>query len=182
MKQKLLALMLLALLPLAVSAEVNKEIWKVDGVYYEVLQIHTNNTVNNVAKVIKSPTGYSGDLVIPGLIKKPDDVNSSLYYGIAYVSCIDKDAFAGCSGLTSISIGMYFTDEYKYPGNVPIPAGLFKDCHNLSKITLNNGTRNLYYSPNGSNAILTGGPIWSGGVSLQGAYLVAGCKNTKIPK
>ena len=174
MKQKLLALMLLALLPLAVSAE----IWKVDGVYYEVQRNYANNTV---AKIIKSPTGYSGNLKVGGRIKKPDDVISGLNSVYAYVSCIDKDAFEGCSGLTSISISMYFDSEYQYNGKKPIPAGLFKDCPNLSQITLNNGTWGWYYSPNGSNAILTDVSIWSGGVSLQGACLVAGCKNTKIP-
>lgn len=160
MKQVLLTLVLLVVLPLAVRAEV----WKVDNVYFDVKENDNYNCL--VAKVIHSPTGYSGDLVIPSLIKKPDDVNSSLYYGTAYVSCIDKDAFAGCSGLTSISMSIFFNLYYQEKA---IPAGLFKDCYNLSRITLNNGKKDTYYSPEGSNAI------------IQGRRLIAGCKNTIIP-
>lgn len=167
MKQVLLTLVLLELLPLAVRAEV----WKVDNVYYDVQQ-NNNSPYDAVAKVIKSPTGYSGDLKVGGTIKKPDDIISSLNYGRAVVSCIDKDAFAGCSGLTSISLSLNFDYNYKYPygGEGPIPAGLFKDCYNLSQITLNNGYKGgYYYSPNGSNAIIADN------------MLIVGCKNTNIP-
>lgn len=158
MRKILLTLMLLVLLPLAASAEV----WKVDGVYYSV----TSTSYENVAMVIKSPTGYSGNLDIKSHIFRPADVeNRELYYGYAYVTCIDKDAFEGCSGLTSININLDF-DHYL---EETIPAGLFKDCYNLSRITLNNGKKGYCYSPDGSNAI------------IQGHRLIAGCKNTIIP-
>ena len=161
MKQKLLTLMLLTLLPLAASAEV----WIVNNIYYEVWHSYSSNRTS--AKVIKSPSNYSGDLSIPSIIQNPDENEERPSYWSAHVSCIDREAFADCSGLTSITIDCsFFTSDYtslEY-----FPAGMLKGCDNLTQITLKNNTTGCY-SPEGSAAI------------IEGYTLKAGCKNTNIP-
>ena len=156
MKQKLLTVMLLILLPLAASAEV----WEVNNIYYVIW----NYGHGLSAKVIKSPSKYSGNLSIPSYISNSDD------HRTAIVSCIDKEAFADCSGLTSITIDCTYFFDYNYNRMFDfLPSGMLKGCDNLTQITLKNNTNIHYYSPSGSAAI------------IAGDNLIAGCKNTNIP-
>ena len=73
---------------------------EVDGIYYSLI-IKTKE-----AEVTKSPSGYSGDIIIPEEIQ---------YGGETYnVTSIEGFAFSSCSGLTSIVIpnGVVTIGEY----------------------------------------------------------------------
>ena len=87
--RKQLLLVLLALMPMMVSAEVVE----IDGLWYKI-----DNSANT-AKVIqykKNNQKYSGDIVIPDVVT---------YNNIEYnVTSIEERAFQYCIGLTSITI------------------------------------------------------------------------------
>ena len=78
------------------------------------------------------------------------------------IKTINYNAFGGCKSLTGVSI----------PNSVTvIGENAFKNCPKLAKITV--GSKNKYYdSRNKCNAI----------IRKNGAVLIAGCKNTVIPK
>ena len=83
---KLFTLFLLALLPIAASAQV-----EIDGIYY---LLHSGET--NTAEVTVKSGGYSGVVVIPASVTH----NNKTYS----VTSIGRLAFKNCSGLTSVTI------------------------------------------------------------------------------
>ena len=142
MKKNLLTLLLMTLLPMAMSAET----WKVkndDGVYVYYGVYKDGNYYK--ASVAKSPNGYSGHLAIPSFFKDPNDESTYVE-----VRGINEDALAGCTGLTSLSINSYF-DCF---------SDLLKDCDNLTQITISG--KSGYSSPSGSVAILRGSTLIAG--------------------
>ncbi len=86
MKQTLLTI-LLTFLPMLVSADTIE----VDGIWYNLI------SKGKVAEVASMPSvNYAGDVVIP---------ESVTYNGNEYnVTLIGEQAFAGCNGLTSVTI------------------------------------------------------------------------------
>ena len=105
MKKNLLALLLMALFPMAMSADT----WKVkngDGVYvyYEV----STSGSSYYAYVTRSPNGYSGHLDIPSVVYKDDS-----HYVHAEVCGFKDGALDACTGLTSLSINThcYYNDN-----------------------------------------------------------------------
>lgn len=105
--KKIIAAMIAMVLPLAAQA-VNVE---VDGINYDVVKN------SKTAKVIAKSPEYTGDVVIPSSIVV-DDVEYTV------VSMIAK-AFAGCTGLTSVTMPSSFKS---------IPAKAFAGCTGLTSV------------------------------------------------
>lgn len=97
---------------------------------------------------------YSGNVVIP---------ESITYNGAIYnVTSIDADAFKSCSGLLSVTIPRSV---------VSISSGIFAFSNKLSSIIVNSDNPK-YDSRDNCNAI----------IETNNNVLIAGCKNTTIPK
>ena len=111
MKKNLL-LLLLMLLPLAASADYTVEI---DGIYYIL------NPTTEEAEVTKHPNKYTGDVVIPETVTFRGTEHS--------VTSIGNEAFYGCRGLTSVTIG----NSVKSIGY-----NAFGGCSDLTSVTLPN--------------------------------------------
>ena len=77
------------------------------------------------------------------------------------VSLIESYAFAGCTGLTSVSIPSSVTD---------IGASVFTNCPEITAITVASGNP-VYDSRDGCNAL----------IKTASGKLIAGCRNTVIP-
>ena len=117
--RKQLLLVLLALMPMMVSAEVVE----IDGLWYNI-----DNSANT-AKVIqykKNNQKYSGDIVIPDVVT---------YNNIEYnVTSIGERAFLYCIGLTSITIPNSVTS---------IGKSAFNGCSSLTSITIGNSIKDI---------------------------------------
>ena len=113
----------------------------IDGIRYELVAKIKEATVIN--------KGYSGEVVIP---------ESVVYEGTAYsVTSIGNNAFAGCSGLTSVTIPNSVTSIggeafYKCSGltSVTIPNSVtsigeeaFRECSGLTSVTIGNGVTSI---------------------------------------
>ena len=115
--RKQLLLVLLALMPMIVSAE---EV-EIDGLWYNLIP------KGQVAEVFRSlGTSYSGDIIIPETVT---------YEDVEYnVSSIAEKAFYSCSELTSINI----------PNSVnSIGDYAFSSCTNLTSITIPNSVTTI---------------------------------------
>ena len=137
------------------SVIVNAHGFEVGGIYYNI----TNSTNKTVAVTYRGnnynsySNEYTGTVVIPG---------SVTYSGTTYsVTSIGDYAFAGCSGLTSITIPNSVTS---------IGSGVFSGCSGLTSIIIAEGNP-VYDSRNNSNAI----------IETSTNTLITGCKNTVIP-
>lgn len=95
-------------MPLVLSAETVE----IDGICYNL-----NENVKSAEVVAKSSGKYSGNVVIPG---------SVTYGGVTYkVSNIGTEAFASCTGMTSVSI----------PNSITvIGSRAFRGCENLTAV------------------------------------------------
>lgn len=86
-----------------------------DGIYYMI----TGNGKVSVTIAYDNPAGYEGDIVIPSTVT---------HDGVTYkVVEIGDNAFNGCTGLTSVSIGSYVTK---------IGNQAFKGCTGLTEVVL----------------------------------------------
>ena len=82
--------MLLLVASCLFSANVFAEAVEIDGIYYNLV------TKAKQAEVTYNPSKYNGTIRIPGTVT---------YNGVTYsVTSIEIGAFAGCRGLTSVSI------------------------------------------------------------------------------
>ena len=116
MKKNLL-LIVLMLLPLVASADYTVEI---DGIYY-ILKPATEE-----AEVTKHPNKYTGDVVIPETVTFRGTEHS--------VTSIGNEAFYGCRGLTSVTIG----NSVKSIGNYA-----FGSCSGLTSVTIPNSVTSI---------------------------------------
>ena len=169
--KKMLLLTLMTILALTASAHD----FVVNGIYY--------NKNGNEATVTYRGTSYSqysdeysGNVVIPSTVK---------YNGTTYsVTSIGNYAFAGCKGLTSVTIRYSVTSigNQAFEGcsgltSVTIPNSVtsigddaFWNCSGLTSIVVDS-ENTKYDSRDNSNAI----------IETATNTLIAGCKNTTIP-
>ncbi|MBQ0075236.1 MAG: leucine-rich repeat protein [Prevotella sp.] len=144
----------------------------VDGLYYN----KTSNTEVSVTYKNSNDYSYSGSIEIPANVS---------YGGVTYsVTSIGRQAFQGCSGLTSVTIGNSVTSIGSgafnvCPGltSVTIPNSVtsigsyaFRGCSALTSIKVD-ATNKYFDSRNNCNAI----------INSSTNELIAGCKNTIIP-
>ena len=131
--KKLLLIVLATLLPLAVSAYSAY----IGGIYYDFYNYSSEAWVTHDDDY---NSYYSGVVNIP---------NKVTYNGKTYkVTCIGKEAFYGCSGLTSITI----------PNSVTlIEEGAFDGCSGLTSITIPNSVTSIeryaFYNCSGLTSI-----------------------------
>ena len=133
MKKLFLSMILLAL-PILVSAYD----CQVDGIYYNL------NSVEKTAEVASAI--YSGSVIIPEKI---------VYEGMEYsVKSIGIQAFAGCNGLTSITI----------PNSVTgIGNSAFSNCTGLTSVTIPNSVvlirYNAFWGCSGMTSVIIGSSV-----------------------
>ena len=121
MKHNYLKHLLTALLLLCTSVT-NAYDFEVNGIYYDI----TDSTNKNVAVTINTDSEYTGDVIIPETVT---------YNNVTYsVTSIGNDAFYGCTGLTSITIGNSVTSIGDYA---------FSDCTGLKSVTIPNSVTSI---------------------------------------
>ena len=139
---------------LAVAIPAKAYDFAIDGIYYNILD-ETAKTVEVTYHDSKS-NSYSGDIVIPSIVKYSDTEYSVTKIGDYAFYAIDD-----CTGLTSIALPSSITSIGEYA---------FWRCGGLESIVVNSG--NQYYdSRDGCNAI----------IETSSNTLMFGCENTKIP-
>lgn len=177
MRQKIKKMLaLIAVLSIGLPASAHD--FEVDGLYYNIILNGTQTVeVTFQGGSYSEYSGeYTGDVVIP---------ESVTYDGVTYsVVKINNEAFKGCSGLTSVSIGNSVTDIAFWAfvgctnlsnvtiGNSVTSIGMavFESCPNLMSIIVDEGN-NTYDSRENCNAIIETGSN----------TLIKGCLSTVIP-
>ena len=144
--KKIYVLFLLALLPLVTYADPVE----IDGIYYNIVK------KTKKAEVTSHPNKYSGDIVIS---------NTVTYEGVVCsVTSIGKDAFRGCTGLTSVTI----------PNSVTSIDGAFRGCTGLTSVTIPNSVKSIKSAFEGCEG-LTSVTIPNSVTSIDGAF--SACTN-----
>ena len=171
---------------------------EIDGIYYNFSGDEATVTFKGYDSYSYSDE-YSGDIVIPETV----NYNSSTYT----VTTIGREAFYGCTGLTSIEI----PSSVKYIGisafsgcsgltSIEIPNGVtsidgraFYECSSLTSIEISSSVTSIANGAFGGCVNLTSITIENGNtkydsrnncnaiIETSGNTLIAGCKNTIIP-
>ncbi|MBR1394573.1 MAG: leucine-rich repeat domain-containing protein [Prevotella sp.] len=138
--KKQLFLIIFIILPMVANADAVE----IDGIYYTLIAKN-----DNYAEVTKDPNSYTGNIAIP---------ESVSYNNVEYsVTSIGSNAFRGCSGLTSVTIGNSVTTigGYAFSGcsgltfvNIPnsvtsIGAYAFYDCSGLTSLTIGSNVKTI---------------------------------------
>ena len=145
--KKHLLLILMMLLPLAVSAEV-----EVDGIFYNL------NTDAKTAEVTEGSRLYAGDIVIPSLITVDDvDYNVTSIGEEAFTYCHDLTSVVIPEGVTSVGSNAFYLCQNLTSVTIPstlenVPNTMFRYC-NLKKVIINS---NALISKDRSRTWLTG--------------------------
>ena len=113
MKRNLL-LIIVALLPMLANAYDFEE----NGLYYRIVPI-SESSETWVAVTRRNGNDYSGNVVIPSSVK---------YYSRCYVEGVDSYAFAGCTGLTSVTFPASLTFNIRHHA--------FEGCSGLTSLTI----------------------------------------------
>ena len=174
--KRCLLLIIVASLPMLASAYD----FECDGLYYRQVSIPESN---HLWAAVTKMNGYyyTGDVIIPYHIKKHFDITNTTYE--YYVEGVDSYAFAGCTGLTSVTFpassikirhhafeGCSGLTSLTIPGSIEtIEETAFSGCNGLKSIIVNSGGH--YDSRENCNAI----------IESRYAKLIAGCMNTIIP-
>ena len=106
------------LLPMLASADAVEK----NGIYYNL------NAGAGTAAVTNHPNKYQGDVSIPDKV----EIDGTEYS----VTSIGNNAFYGCSGVTSITIGNSVTS---------IGGWAFGECYGLTSITIGNSVTSIEY-------------------------------------
>ena len=127
MKQKLFGRLAAAAVLLLSAASASAHDFEVDGIYYNINSDGTSVSVTFKGSYYDSYANeYSGAVTIPA---------SVTYSGKTYsVSSIGDNAFAGCSGLTSVSIGNFVTS---------IGRVAFRECSGLTSVEIPNSVTKI---------------------------------------
>ena len=154
MIQKNLTIMLVVLMSI-VSNVASAHDFEVDGIYYNITSSSAPLTVavTYQGSVSYDSDEYSGSVTIPETVT---------YDGRTYSVTSIEDAFAFCSGLTSITIPKSVTS---------IANGACAYSQSLTSIVVDNGNTK-YDSRNGCNAI----------IETETNTLIAGCNKSVIPE
>ena len=151
MKKQLLTLLVLMMLPLVASAYDAQ----IDGIYYNFSDTEATVTYQNWGP--QPGLGWCANSDYTGSVNIPEAVS---YKGMSYpVTSIGKQAFRGCSGLTSVSIpnsvksiGVSAFEKCTGLSNANIPNditsienGTFYDCSNLKSIVIPNSVTTIGY-------------------------------------
>jgi len=137
------ALLLLALLPVALSLQAQDTFW-VNGIRYSIdyEDEYYWGTPDIITLKVISATGsttYSGEIVIPETVKVNVSRYEGSYYGGNYdmfcqVTSIGEDAFRDCTGLTAVQL----------PKSIKtIGRNAFYGCTGLSELTIPNGVSSI---------------------------------------
>ena len=144
----ILTILLLCLVPISVLAE-DVEI---DGIMYSLVKKAKQ------ASVISKTPKYSGLVVIPSTVE-----NDGVEYS---VTSIGDNAFYGCTGLTSVTIGNNVTS---------IGDNAFKDCSGLTSVTIGNNVTSI-----GSEAFYSCSKLTSVHISDLAAWCKISFKSTPL--
>ena len=127
MKQKLFGRLAAAAVLLLSVASASAHDFEVDGIYYNINSDGTSVSVTVKGSSYDSYANeYSGAVTIPA---------SVTYSGKTYsVSFIGDNAFAGCSGLTSVRIGNFVTS---------IGESAFYSCNSLTSVSIGNSVTSI---------------------------------------
>jgi len=164
----------------------------IDGIKY---QLKDNGQHQYTVSVVAN--NYSGDVVIPSTITyNGNSYNVTIIGNNAFLNrtelnsitlpdtllSINKSAFSGCSGLTSIIIPSNYIADTAFQDCTgltsitikesvnSIGSSAFFNCSGLTSITVNSNNT-VYNDGNGSNCI----------IETASNSLILGCKNTTIP-
>lgn len=114
--KKLLFFMVTMLMPMMASADAVE----INGIYYNLI------SKGKIAEVTKSPNYYTGSITIPSSVTYNEDE-----YDVKYVG---KEAFANCTGLTTVTIPNSVID---------IGVTAFIGCTGLNSITIPNSVTSI---------------------------------------
>ena len=139
---------------------------EIDGINYDL-----NAEAKQATVIAKSSGEYSGKIVIPESVE---------HEGTAYsVTSIGFNAFSGCFGLTSVTIGNSVTS---------IGANAFEGCSGLTSVTIGNSVEiigfNAFYYCSGLTSVTIGnGVTWIGDKAFASCreLLDVYCYAEKVP-